>query len=84
MIIFESREIKLLVAEGLMYDPGLIKCAEFDWFSVQCLEDTLSFTSQNTTLPFFSMFQFVPSGFFRRYLRERKRKLKLYGGPTLC
>lgn len=34
MIIFESREIKLLVAEGLMYDPGLIKCAEFDWFSV--------------------------------------------------
>lgn len=20
--------------EGLMYDPGLIECAEFDWFSV--------------------------------------------------
>lgn len=37
--------MKLLAAEGLMYDPGLIECAEFDWFSVRCVEDTLPFTS---------------------------------------
>lgn len=37
--------MKLLAAEGLMYDPGLIECAEFDWFSVRSLEDAPSFTS---------------------------------------
>lgn len=36
--------MKLLVAEGLMHDPVLIKCAEFDWFSVRCREDGPSFT----------------------------------------
>lgn len=34
------------VADGLMYDPGLIECAEFDWFSVQCLEDAASSASR--------------------------------------
>lgn len=38
--------MKLLAAEGLMYDPGLIECAEFDWFSARCLEDAPSFTSR--------------------------------------
>lgn len=37
--------MKLLASEGLMYDPALIECAEFDWFSVRCLEDAPSFTS---------------------------------------
>lgn len=37
--------MKLFAAEGLMYDPGLIECAEFDWFSGRCLEDGPSFTS---------------------------------------
>lgn len=45
MIILSSQGMKLLAAEGLMYDPGLIECVEFDWFSVRCLEDTSSFTS---------------------------------------
>lgn len=26
---------------GMMYDPGLIECAAFDWFPAQCLEDTV-------------------------------------------
>lgn len=30
MIILSSHGMKLLAAEGLMYDPGLIECAEFD------------------------------------------------------
>lgn len=37
--------MKLLAAKGLMYDPGLIECAAFDWFSVRCLEDGPPFTS---------------------------------------
>ena len=44
-MIMLSYGMKLFVAEGLMYDPGLIECAEFDWFSVRCLEDTPSFAS---------------------------------------
>ena len=44
-MIMLSLGMKLLAAEGLMYDPGLIECAEFDWFSVRCLEDASSFTS---------------------------------------
>lgn len=44
-MILWSHGMKQLAAEGLMYDPGLIKCAEFDWFCVRCLEDALSFTT---------------------------------------
>lgn len=61
MIMLSSHGMKLLLAEELMYDSGLIECAEFDWFSVRCLEDAPSFTShirpqRRRSIPDMSMF----------------------------
>ncbi len=69
--------MKLLAAEGLMYDPGLIECAEFDWFSVSMsrgrsvLYLTYQTTATSLSLVELSMF-IVCAEWFLSFVTEKQ------------
>lgn len=72
--------MKLLAAEGLMYDPGLIECAEFDWFSARCLEDGPSFASHIRRQQRHSHVHSV----WRVVSLVTENNLQPYSGPSVC
>lgn len=78
MIILSSHRMKPLAAEGLMYDPGLIECVEFDWFSVRCLEDASSFTSSRAKATPLSSLELFTKWFLSQD-KHRAERLVLVG-----